>query len=172
MDFEPAMRELVDHLLDRGVRHPVLLDISRPGPLSRRGQYFIDLMRERGIDPPVTQVIENSMAAGAAGSQAILQDHPEADAIMAFNDVAACGTLKTLRRAGIDVPGQVKVAGFDGLSLGTYVSPELTTLALDIQGVAAAAVGLALEMAAGESPRTGAEARRRVAYRLVVRESS
>ncbi len=172
MDFEPAMGELVDHLLGRGVRHPVLLDISPPGPLSRRGQCFVDLMRDRGIDPPVTQVRDNSMAAGAAGSQSILQDHPETDAIMAFNDVAACGTLKTLRRAGIEVPGQVKVAGFDGLGLGTYVSPELTTLALDVQGVAAAAVGLALGMAAGEIPRTGPAARRRLSYRLVVRESS
>lgn len=172
LDFAPAMAELVDHLLDRGVRHPVLLDISPPGPLSRRGQCFVDLMREHGFDPPVTQVIDNSMAAGAAGCAAILQDHPEADAIMAFNDIAACGTLKTLRRAGIDVPGQIKVAGFDGLGLGTYLSPELTTLALDVQGVAAAAVGLALGMATGELPRTGPEARRRVAYRLVVRESS
>jgi DNA-binding LacI/PurR family transcriptional regulator len=129
-------------------------------------------MRNHGIDPPITRVIDNSMAAGAAGSQAILQDHPQADAIMAFNDVAACGTLKTLRRAGVDVPGKIKVAGFDGLGLGTYVSPELTTLALDIQGVAAAAVGLALGMAAGEIARIGPEARRRVAYRLVVRESS
>ncbi|GAB3753616.1 LacI family DNA-binding transcriptional regulator [Microlunatus parietis] len=172
LDFAPAMAELVDHLLDRGVRHPVLLDISPPGSLSGRGQCFVDLMREHGFDPPVTQVIDNSMAAGAAGCAEILQDHPEADAIMAFNDIAACGTLKTLRRAGIDVPGQIKVAGFDGLGLGTYLSPELTTLALDVQGVAAAAVGLALGMAAGEIPRSGPKARRRVSYRLVVRESS
>jgi len=172
LDFRPAMADLVDHLLDRGVRRPVLLDVSPPGPLSRRGQTFVELMRDRGIDPPVTQVTENSMAAGAEGSRAILRDHPDADAIMAFNDIAACGVLKTLRHARIEVPKQVRVAGFDGLSLGTYVSPELTTLALDVHGVAAAAVGLALGMTAGEIPRSGRRARRRVRYRLVVRESS
>lgn len=172
LDFTDAMVDLVDHLLGRGARRPVLLDSAPADALSTRGAYFVELMHQRSVDPAVVRTAEISMAAGAEGTRSILRDHPDVDAIMVFNDVIACGTLKALRQAQVDVPGQVRVAGFDGLNLGTYVSPELTTLAVDVRGVAEAALDLALGAVSGEQPRSGPEARRRVAYRLVVRESS
>ncbi len=52
----------------------------------------------------------------------------EFDAIQATSDQIAIGALKALRERGISVPGQVAVAGFDGLFPGTLVQPAVTTI--------------------------------------------
>jgi DNA-binding LacI/PurR family transcriptional regulator len=55
---------------------------------------------------------------------------PLARATAAFvsNDLLAIGVLRGLYEAGVDVPGDVAIAGFDGIELGRYVRPSLTTL--------------------------------------------
>ena len=97
---------------------------------------------------------------------------PGTDALVAFNDELAVRMLRALRRSGIEVPSRVRVTGVDGLEISTLVSPDLTTLALDIDRVAREAVELVAGMLEGTVPLRGEEAHRRVDYRLVVREST
>jgi DNA-binding LacI/PurR family transcriptional regulator len=54
-----------------------------------------------------------------------------ADAIFAANDTMAIGALHELRRLGIDVPGEIAVAGFDGLDEAARTEPPLTTMHQD-----------------------------------------
>ncbi|WP_420114540.1 substrate-binding domain-containing protein, partial [Pseudactinotalea sp.] len=107
---------------------------------------------------------------GTHGTHALLAAHPDVDAIVAFNDMVACGAVRALHEAGVDVPSSVRLAGCDGLDLGAVVTPPLTTLAVDMDEVAEAAVEMAVEMHAGTIPRHGA--RLRVSHKLLIRAST
>lgn len=170
LDVNRGLHELADHLQARGVRRPAVVDIPGPERPSYRMRRFIDIMGRHGYrDIPIVDGAANSMDAAMAATREILAEHSAADMIMAFNDLTACGVLKALRHAGIDVPGQIRVAGIDGLRIGTYVTPQLTTLAIDLPRAAAAAVDLAIRLAEGEpTPKT----RPRVACRLQVGAST
>ncbi|WP_221321836.1 LacI family DNA-binding transcriptional regulator [Actinoplanes sp. L3-i22] len=71
------------------------------------------------------------------------------DAIVAVNDVVAIGALSACRDAGIAVPGQLSVTGFDDVPLASDLTPRLATLALPHAASGARAVQMALADADG-----------------------
>lgn len=172
LDLRFAAVEAVDHLLAAGVRRAVMIDVSPPGRPGGRARLFVDLMAARSVPVAVVHAADNSVAAGERAAADLLAARSPVDAILAFNDVIALGALLACRRARVDVPGDVRVLGIDGLSIGTYVTPRLTTLAVDFSRVARTAVDLAVGMCDGLVPTSGPSAHRRVRHRLVVRESA
>ncbi|SDO87657.1 DNA-binding transcriptional regulator, LacI/PurR family [Nakamurella panacisegetis] len=169
LDMEPAVREAVRHLRDRGVRAPVVLD--RVGP-SARAKLFLREFGAAGLTPTLIAGAATDLDGGARQAGLVLRHHPEADAVVAFNDVMGFGVLRALALAGIDVPGRIRVVGVDGLRIGRFVTPRLTTLALDLSAVASAALEIVLAMHAGTAPASGPATHRRVAYALDIGESS
>nr|WP_217507592.1 LacI family DNA-binding transcriptional regulator [Curtobacterium albidum] len=172
IDPAPAVEDLADHLTATGVRHPVIVDASHTGRPSSRGLLVIDALRRRGHRPEIAIAEASTSEHGAAMAARALERFPAVDAVLAFNDVMALGVLAACRRAGVDVPGRVRVVGVDGLAVGTLVAPTLTTLAVDLGAVAREALDLALGMLAGELPRSGTSVQRTVRHRLLVRESA
>jgi len=65
---------------------------------------------------------------GALGMQHLLKLQPLPSAVMCFNDMLAVGVLKTCREAGIRVPQDLSVTGFDNITFSEYTHPSLTTL--------------------------------------------
>ena len=90
------------------------------------------------------------------------------DAVFAMGDVIAVGVLHALHRSGILCPQQIKVVGFDGLPLGRYTTPSLSTIQQPYEAMAEAAFGVIRQGLAG-APST-----RRLILKpsLVARESS
>jgi len=172
IDPTAAVEDLADHLVACGVRHPVIVDASHSGRPSSRGRLMLDALRRRGHQPEIAIADAPTAEHGAAMAVRALERFPAVDAVLAFNDVMALGVLAACRRAGVDVPGRVRVVGVDGLAAGTLVAPTLTTLAVDLAAVAREAVDLALGMLAGDLPRSGAAVQRTVRHRLLVRESA
>ncbi|OIH94568.1 LacI family DNA-binding transcriptional regulator [Curtobacterium sp. MCBA15_001] len=172
IDPSDSIEVLADHLVATGVRHPVVLDNSEPDEPSARGLLMLDALRRRGYLPEIVHAAHGTAECGAEETERLLGRRRRLDAILAFNDVMALGVLSACRRAGVDVPGDVRVVGVDGLPLGTLVTPTLTTLAVDLDAVAAEALELALGMLAGELPRQGAAVQRTVRHRLLLRESA
>ncbi|MEN0101920.1 MAG: LacI family DNA-binding transcriptional regulator [Curtobacterium sp.] len=172
IDPADGIEVLADHLVATGVRHPVVLDNSSPDDTSVRGVLMLDALRRRGYLPEVVHARHGTAECGAEETVRILGRKRRLDAIIAFNDVMALGVLQACRRAGVDVPGDVRVVGVDGLPLGGLVSPTLTTLAVDLDAVAREALDLALGMLAGDLPRAGAAVQRSVRHRLLLRESA
>ena len=68
-------------------------------------------------------------------------------AIIASNDLLACGVIGAIRRQGLSVPGDVSVAGFDGIAIGQLMSPPLTTIEMPDASMGAVAASLLLDMA-------------------------
>jgi DNA-binding LacI/PurR family transcriptional regulator len=171
-DLRPGMEELADHLLARGVRRPVMVDSSRPGEATERARSFIQAMKRRGLDVPVVHSDGDQLDSGLRATEEIIVNLPDTDMIMCFNDITAFGALKALRQQHLTVPDQIRVVGIDGLVAGTYVTPQLTSLALDMTDVAAVSVDIALGRLDGSIAAGSRAARRKVRHRLLVREST
>jgi DNA-binding LacI/PurR family transcriptional regulator len=171
-DLRPGMEAAVDHLFGRGVRRPVMLDTGKSGGMSDRARDFVRSMAARGVDTPVVHAGGDQLEHGIRAATEIISSMPRTDAIMCFNDITAFGALKALRAHGRDVPRDVKVIGIDGLAAGTYVTPQLTSLALDMTEVAAAAVDVAIGRLDGSIVAGSRGTRRRIRHHLVIRESS
>lgn len=77
---------------------------------------------------------------GAAAATAMLAESELPTAIFAFNDRCALGVLDVLIRAGVSVPQQISVLGFDDSPLAGLAHVDLTTVRQDAMGLAAAAV--------------------------------
>ncbi|WP_445444336.1 LacI family DNA-binding transcriptional regulator [Clavibacter sp. km3a] len=172
LDPADAIDALADHLQAAGVAHPVVLDAAVAAGPSVRAGLLLEAFAARGMAVTVVRAAAPTAEAAAAATERIVARPRTADAIVAFNDVCALGVLSACRRAGVDVPGDVRVAGIDGLSIGRLLAPTLTTLAVDLDELARHALDLAVAMIAGELPRSGPEVVRTVRHQLVVRESA
>lgn len=97
-----------------------------------------------------------SRAAGAHCMASLLELPQPPDAVYCLADVLAFGALSALHAAGLQVPDDIGLAGFDGLEEARYRVPTLTTVAPDLEQMAHAAVDALIERIQSEeniSPR-------------------
>ncbi|MBU1249718.1 MAG: LacI family transcriptional regulator [Actinobacteria bacterium] len=82
---------------------------------------------------------------GVIAADALLEHGvQEVDCVFAVNDVMAVGALSRLHEAGVRVPDDVAIAGFDDISTARDVTPALTTVSLPLRDVGSSAIELAL----------------------------
>lgn len=62
-------------------------------------------------------------------AQRLLAERPDVTAIFAIADVLAIGAMRAIREAGLGIPEDISIIGFDGITMGDFVEPRLTTLA-------------------------------------------
>jgi DNA-binding LacI/PurR family transcriptional regulator len=79
-----------------------------------------------------------------------LESGVDFDAVFAATDLIAFGVLKCLRKAGVRVPDEVSVVGFDNLPAASYFSPSLTTVKQDTRLAAETLVGNLIHMIHGQ----------------------
>lgn len=72
----------------------------------------------------------------------ILREYPETDGIFVSSDVIGAQTLQICRKLGIKVPEQMKIVGFDDVSLASLTTPQLTTIHQPIAEMAETAIRL------------------------------
>lgn len=118
------------HLLDQGyerIAHIAPNPISVPG-LERRAGYE-DALREAGLDVDERLIVTSDEAeqhgftreAGYDAMQELLRRPQRPDAVFAASDVQALGALRALREAGLRVPEDVALIGFDDIRTSAYV---------------------------------------------------
>lgn len=144
VDGAGGSAELVRHLLAAGRRRLVM--VTGPGwlPCTRRPvRAFRDLMEQAGLEP---HTVESGfdVAAGRRSTREVLARWPDTDAVLGWCDECALGVLAELGDAGVDVPGDVAVTGFDDLPLAAVMRPALTTATHPVGAIAAAATRLLL----------------------------
>lgn len=106
---------------------------------------FVDAMREVGGEhSPLILPGDFAEEAGAEAARLIIAGNVAIDAVFAANDMMAVGCLAVLRDAGIDVPGNIAVAGFDDIPLARHTYPALSTVEVHIADMGAAAMSLLL----------------------------
>jgi len=94
-------------------------------------------------------------------------------ALMAFDDLTALGAMRALSKAGVKVPEQCSVTGFDDVALSALAAPSLTTVRQPLEAMGNLAVNIVMEgVNAGLEKRDWTIARHKMNPELVIREST
>lgn len=128
-----------DHLLELGHRRIVYLDGGRAPGAAERLRGHRRAARAAGLAAEVRPggLTERE---GAAAATRMLAEPELPTAVFAFNDRCALGVMDVLIRAGVAVPQQVSVLGFDDSPLAGLAHVDLSTVRQDAMGLAGAAV--------------------------------
>ncbi len=119
----------------------------------RRHQGYEAALREGGITPDPAAVVQSngSTQGGAQAMGELLQRRPRPTAVFCYNDMTAIGAMRAIRAAGLRVPTDISVMGYDDVALAAYVHPPLTTIAQQKYELGRRAMLLALELLAHPS---------------------
>jgi LacI family transcriptional regulator len=136
------------HLLAMG--HARVACIVGPAdlrPSQQREAGWRRALARAGVTPREDEVVRGDFGpeSGAAAMRRLLQSAQPPSAVFVCNDMMAIGALHAAHEAGIAVPGQLSVVGFDDIELASYTSPPLTTVAQPKEAIGTGAAGLLLE---------------------------
>ena len=137
----------------------------------KRWEGALDALGEQGltIDPAADYAtVYFSPEGGCTGTAELLRRKREFSAIFAMSDLMAMGVIRTLRDHGIRVPEDVSVMGFDGIPLGEFTVPRLTSVAQPAVDMAHRCVELLLDTIENDAPAR----HEAVAFTLLYREST
>jgi DNA-binding LacI/PurR family transcriptional regulator len=141
------------HLMSTGCKKIAIItgDIGTTAAKQRLDGY-LQAYREGGHVPAKGLICEGdySFTSGQHHTKKLLEAHPDIDGIFASNDLMAMGAISVLQDSGIDVPGQVKVVGFDDSLIAQTARPGLTTIRQDVVALGEAAGSLMIAQLNGE----------------------
>jgi len=173
-NFE-ASRAMTRHLLELGHRRIGFIN-GHPNQTAtgQRFRGYVEGMTEAGLSVGTDQVAQGyfTYRSGLEAAEKLLDSY-NPTAIFASNDDMAAATMAVAHRRGLEVPGDLAVAGFDDTPLATTVWPELTTVHQPIADMAREAVRLLVEQVRGR--RTGTEPQathKMLKFTLVKRDST
>jgi LacI family transcriptional regulator len=131
LDNRAGARQATEHLL--GLGHRSIAHIGGPGSLKvsqERLRGYFDALEFADVDPCPDLIVASDFteAGGRAGCLALLESGAQFTSIFATNDLMAIGAMAALKEAGLTVPSDISVVGFDGIPLANYTTPPLTTL--------------------------------------------
>lgn len=134
LDHEHAARLALQHLYDLGHRKIVFM---KGQPFSTdtapRWAATLKIARELGLaldERLMIQLAKDSTSPEISypGIHNLLEGHAKFTAILCFNDVSAMGSIRALHDAGLHVPRDVSVLGFDDIQSASFHVPSLTTV--------------------------------------------
>jgi LacI family transcriptional regulator len=116
-------------------------------PSQQREAGWRRALQRAGITPRPDEIARGDFGpqSGAAAMQQLLRSAHPPTAVFVCNDMMAIGALHAAHEAGVDVPRQLSVVGFDDIELAAYTSPPLTTVAQPKDAIGSGAAGLLLE---------------------------
>jgi LacI family transcriptional regulator len=126
------------HLLDLGYRRIAIVKGAEGNfDAAERLRGYAAALGDAGLapDPELELVGDFSEASGYQAVAELLSAGPPPRAIFAANDSMAIGALSALREAGLQVPGDVAVAGFDDIPMVRYLDPPLSSVHVDISAL-------------------------------------
>lgn len=153
MDNVGGARAAAEHLIERGrVRIATITGPQDMGAGLDRLTGWREAMHDAGLDDSAVAMGDFTEAGGAAAAGALLQTHPELDAIFVASDLMAVGAMRVLRGEGRRIPDDVAVVGFDDFAVAATTDPPLTTIAHPVAAMAARAGELLHDICAGSDP--------------------
>jgi LacI family transcriptional regulator len=123
--------QAAEHLLALGRRRPlVIAGMERFGCTQQRLAGFGDTYAGAGfpLDPVLIAPGDFTFDCGRLAVDKLLAADVPFDAVFAHNDLSAAGAIKAVHEAGLAVPGDVAVVGFDDVPLAAHTDPPLTTV--------------------------------------------
>ncbi|MSU88516.1 substrate-binding domain-containing protein [Rhodobacteraceae bacterium 2CG4] len=156
-DNAEAARAMAQQVLDLGHRRIAMIAGITRG--NDRAAARVDGVRgaldAHGLSLPADRLVESdySLEAGAEAARRLLAQTPRPTVILCGNDVLAAGAYAAIRDAGLSVPADISVTGFDDIDLAHVLSPGLTTVHVPHRRMGEAAARMLLAMGAdGAAP--------------------
>ena len=156
-DDRLAARRAIDLLVELGHRQIAIVGGDRTGSDIGRLRYegCLDCIREH--DLTFDEVLDYQQARfsfqdGYDAAANLLRLGRKFTALFAASDVMAIGAIRALRDHGLRVPEDVSVIGFDGLELGSYLVPQLSTVVQSVRQMADRSMELLLQSLAEDTP--------------------
>lgn len=122
--------EVVEHLIEHGHKKITFLGGASGWASTReRLDGYETALRQNGIDPSLKPLFmpATTIETGYSGMISILGGEVRPTAVFAVNDAMAIGAMKAIHEAGLQVPEDIAVAGFDDVIWSAYSDPPLTT---------------------------------------------
>jgi len=135
VDDEGGAEAAARHLLELGHRRlailvlpPIRGQTGRTPTAARRMAGYLAAMARAEAPPPHTLITGISVAAGARAFELLPRDRRRPTAVLAMSDMAAIGVMSAAQAAGLRVPEDLSVVGFDDLPMAAWTNPGLTTV--------------------------------------------
>nr|WP_281359120.1 LacI family DNA-binding transcriptional regulator [Pseudarthrobacter oxydans] len=170
-DYAYAAQLALERLKSVRHRRIAYLDADLEGPATTRGLAVAAAAADAGLELTLRRSADSASAAREA-VRSMLEHDGRIDGLLVFNDLMAAGALKALHDAGRRVPEDCAVIGMDGIPLGELVTPELTTLSLDLRAVGRAAVDLVDNLISGRLQAGSPDSELVLKHQLVLRQSA
>ena len=172
VDNYSGARSMTEHLLSLGHRRVAFITgPERNADAAERLRGFRDALRRAEVpDSDVVQIAgEFTEESGYQAMQQIVAAAKRPTAVFAANDSMAIGSLRGAGEAGLRIPEDVAIVGFDDIPIARFLTPPLTTVRVQIAELGRRAVEAVLH----DSAQTTGRRRREqlIASELVVRES-
>jgi LacI family transcriptional regulator len=171
-DNRKATFAAVDHLVTLGHRRIGLIcgrSEVNDRALARRDA-FVERLAFHGLtfDPAMVFERDFEFVEGRGAMHLLLQRRPRPTAVFCANDIQAIGALYECAEAGIAVPGEISIVGFDDVPAAQYITPQLTTVRVPAEEMGHRAAAMLLQAIAGTEP----PGRIELPVDLIVRRSS
>lgn len=170
-DNAAAAREIAQEVLDLGHRDVAMIAGMTQGNdrAAARVAGVRQALSDRGLALAPDRLIESeySLDAGARAATRLLAQTPRPSVILCGNDVLAAGAYSAIRQAGLSIPGDISVTGFDDIDLAQVLDPGLTTVHVPHRRMGEMAARMLLD------PEPGASVTRNIELRTsIVRRGS
>jgi LacI family gluconate utilization system Gnt-I transcriptional repressor len=171
-----AAREMVRYLTERGYRKIGFLggasDLDRRG-LERLKGYQQEIRAQGLGEPRIVRLGDSpiTMSHGGPAFDALLAQWPDTDAVMCVSDMSAFGAIMQCHRLGLNVPGDIAVAGFGNFEVAACTHPSITTVSVDAHGIGFRTGETLLAALAGDGVQ-GSRKSVKIDYTVIARESA
>lgn len=131
-----GMRAMTQHLIDKGHRHiGFITGPSEAYDAQERFRGYREALHDAGIPLHEDLVVSGDYTrqAGLEATRRLLHLDPRPTAIMASNDDAALGAMSALREAGLRIPDDVALTGFDDIPSSSFTVPTLSTVHVPVR---------------------------------------
>ncbi|MET9760709.1 LacI family DNA-binding transcriptional regulator [Streptomyces sp. NPDC006372] len=143
---DDGVGQIVDHLVGLGHREIVYVDGGKGVIATDRRRGYRAAMRRHGLDAYIRILHgDHTEGAGERAARKLLDGGGLPTAVVTYNDQSAIGVLAAFARAGVPVPGQVSVVGYDDDTLSRLSCFNLTTVSQGAREQARYAVTAAVE---------------------------
>ncbi len=169
--------EMTQYLIDKGYKRIAFVTNKR---FLEKDNFRFARQREDGFrqtliennmefDESFKIYVDYTQEGGREAAQKIIAMKNRPDAVFCIGDIIAASCINELNRAGIRVPGEIAVAGYDNMEISEYCTPQLTTVAQSFVEIGAEAVRT-LDMIVNGNLSTGRKIY--VEHRILEREST
>ena len=133
MENRAGAAHVVRHMIERG-RSQIAAITGPPGSydVEKRLDGYHQALQAHGLSEGPIVEGDFTQKSGYEAGQNIAEWSSRPDAVFACNDYMAIGAMLAFQEAGIDVPGEIAVAGFDDITSARYANPPLTTVRVPV----------------------------------------